>query len=249
MPVVPLDICLFGHRGAAGEAPENTLGGFAYAWEIGVRAFELDIRLSRDGQLVVIHDPALERTTDGVGLVCDYTAAELLSLNAACRFPGWVNREGVPSLQSVLERYHAGVHRWQLEIKTDAPERLEAVCTILTQQIEHFGLGERVTVTSFDPAALEIMRRTSPHRRLGLIRSPVQMEDIDLARTLGCSELCVPVDSGSAALVSAAHEGGLVVTGWLGNNSAQMERLLAWGVDAITTDLPSFASQYLSTAR
>lgn len=244
-----MDICLFGHRGAAGEAPENTLGGFAYAWEIGVRAFELDIHLSKDEQLVVIHDPTLERTTDGIGLVSDYTASELSSLNAACRFPGWPNREGVPSLQSLLARYYAGIRRWQLEIKTDASERLEVVCTILARQIANFDLGVRVTVTSFDPAALDIMQRTDAHQRLGLIRKPVQMEDIDLARTLGCSELCVPVESGSAPLVSGAHEAGLEVTGWLGNNSTQMERLLAWGVDAITTDLPSFASQYLSSVR
>jgi len=244
MPVI-----LFGHRGAAGEAPENTLGGFAYAWGVGVRAFELDIHLSKDGQLVVIHDPTLERTTDGEGLVSDYTAAELNSLNAACRFPGWPNQEGVPSLQSLLDRYYAGIRRWQLEIKTDASERLDVVCTILARQIDHFDLGVRVTVTSFDPAALEIMRRTTSHLRLGLIRSPAHLEDIDLARTLGCSELCIPVESGSAPLVSAAHEAGLEVTGWLGNSSAQLERLLAWGVDAITTDVPSFASRYLSTTR
>ncbi len=241
-----MDISLFGHRGAAGEAPENTLGGFAYAWEIGVRAFELDIHLSKDEQLVVIHDPTLERTTDGVGLVSDYTAAELSSLNAACRFPGWSNREGVPSLQNVLARYHTGIHRWQLEIKTDAPRRLEVVCKILARQIDHFDIYERVKVTSFDPAALQIMRRTAPHLILGLIRSPMLLEDIDLAQTLGCSEVCMPVESGGAWLVSAAHEAGLEVTGWLGNNPTQMERLLAWGVDAITTDVPSFAQQYMN---
>jgi glycerophosphoryl diester phosphodiesterase len=239
-------IRLFGHRGAAGEAPENTLGGFAYAWETGVRAFELDIHLSRDSELVVIHDPTLERTTHAAGWVGDHTTVELNSLNAACRFPGWPDREGIPSLQDVLNRYHKIIAHWQLEIKTDGAERLEVICKLLADQISRHQLSGRVTVTSFDPLALEIAHRTTPHLRLGLICGPRQPVDISLAKSLGCAELCINVKSGSATLVAAAQQAGLQVTGWLGNSQADLERLLDWEVESITTDVPAFAIPYLA---
>jgi len=240
-----LEIRLFGHRGAAGEAPENTLGGFAHAWEAGVRAFELDVHLSKDDQLVVIHDRTLERTTDGTGLVSDHTAEELHSLNAAHHFPGWPKREEVPTLEKVLEHYQTGIRGWQLEIKTKEAERLELLCKLLAQQIERFDLSERVRVISFNPTALEIQRRIAPTLRLGLICEPAQMEHIDLARSLGCSGFCIPVDGSSASLVSAAQKAGLYVTGWVGNTPEALDLLLEWGVDAMESDVPSFARQYL----
>lgn len=238
-------VTLFGHRGAAGEAPENTLGGFAHAWESGVRAFELDIRLSKDGQLVVIHDATLERTTDGAGRVGDHTAQALLALNAASHFPGWPKREGVPLLEEVLRRYGEGIQRWQLEVKTDTPERLERLCARLREKIERSGLRGRATVTSFDPAAIEIMRRLSPEQTLGLIVKPARMEAIEQATSRGCAELCVEVESASAALVRAAHAAGLRVTGWLGNSPEAVERLLDWGAEAITSDMPTRAREWI----
>jgi glycerophosphoryl diester phosphodiesterase len=238
-------VTLFGHRGAAGEAPENTLGGFAHAWESGVRAFELDIHLSRDGQLVVIHDPTLERTTDGRGRVGDHTAQALSALDAASHFPSWPRREGVPLLEEVLGRYSESIQRWQLEVKAGAPERLERLCARLAEQIERFGISQRATVTSFDPAALEIMRRIAPGQRLGLIVEPAAMQAVEQAKSLGCAELCLPVESGSAALVRAAHAAGLQVTGWLGNSPEAVARLLSWGVEAITSDVPGKARQWI----
>jgi glycerophosphoryl diester phosphodiesterase len=195
---------------------------------------------------MVIHDATLERTTDGIGLVSDYTAAELFSLNAAHSFPGWPEREGVPALQDVLERYQADIGRWQLEIKTDAPERLSIICALLAQQIDRFKLRNRVTVTSFDPVALEIQREVAPYLRLGLIKETLMRGDIDRAQILGCSELCISVKSGSKSLISTAKEAGLKVTGWVGNTPAELETLLNWGVDAITTDVPAFARPYLA---
>jgi glycerophosphoryl diester phosphodiesterase len=200
-----MEIRLFGHRGAAGEAPENTMGGFAHALRAGMRAFELDIHLSRDNQLVVIHDATLDRTTDGSGWVSDRSAEELASLNAAHQFPDWQEGEGIPTLEQVLAEYHTGIKRWKLEIKKEAGERLQVLCQLLLDQIERFDLSSRVTVTSFDPSALEIMQRLASHLPLALINSPMHPEDLDLAKSLGCSEICMPVVSGSAALVSSAQ--------------------------------------------
>lgn len=236
---------VFGHRGAAGEAPENTLGGFAYAYQAGVRAFELDIRLSKDAELVVIHDPSLDRTTDGSGPVKNLSRAELSRLNAAHSFPDWPAREGVPALEEVLERYHSRIAEWQFEIKTDSRVPPETISRLLTKLIARYGLLERATITSFDPRALAIARRSEAQLTLGLIFAPGQPIDTGQARSLGCSELCIPVSSGSPGLISSLQKAGFRVTGWLGNRSADLERLLGWGVEAITTDVPSFAIPYI----
>ena len=240
-----LDFCLFGHRGAAREAPENTLGGFEHAWQNGIRAFELDVHITRDDRLVVIHDRTLDRTTDGAGQVAGCTLEELSSLNAAHHFPGWEKREEIPLLEKVLERYQAGILRWQLEIKTKAAERLELLCTLLAGQIERYGLSERVTVTSFNTTALQVQRRVAPHLRLGLITEPAHMEHVALAISLDCADFCVPIESGSAALIAASQKAGLYVAGWVANTPEDIDTLLDWGVDAMTSDVPTFARQYL----
>jgi len=236
---------LFGHRGAAGEAPENTIGGFVHALESGVRAFELDVHLTKDKQLVVIHDGNLERTTDGVGLISDFSVRELSLLNAAYRFPKWKKREEIPTLDNVLKRFSNAIDYWQLEIKQDVTEHLDVVCQLLPEFIDRYNLRNRVTVTSFEPEALRIQHKQAPYLRLGLIREPMKLEDIELAQKIGCSEVCISVKNDNEHLVSAAHKANLLVTGWLGNKPSELNTLLEWEVDFITSDFPSFAIQFL----
>ena len=240
-----MEVLLFGHRGAAGEAPENTMSGFAYAWEAGIRCFELDIHLSRDRQLVVIHDPVLERTTDGRGRVGNFSAAELRALNT-CRFPpGWLTREGIPLLQDVLSIYRERIVHWQLEIKTDTPENLENIGSLLAQELRSQDLFQQVTVTSFDPTALITIGRLLPGLRRGLISDFGCIEQLKLPLELGCTNVCVPLRTSNQDVVQAATTAGLQVTGWLGNTIDEIKLLLAWGVNAITTDYPSLAVPYL----
>ncbi|MBI3974563.1 MAG: glycerophosphodiester phosphodiesterase [Chloroflexi bacterium] len=235
---------VFGHRGARGEAPENTLAGFAYARRLGVAAFELDVRLSADEQLVVIHDTTVDRTTDASGPVSAFTAAELARLDARAGFAGWPAPVGVPRLVDVLDVY-AGAVCFAIEVKTDAPERLERVCALLAAAIERYRLLGNVTVTSFDPVALEIMRRLAadvPRAYIGAYDAPAFLET---ARRLGCAQADVPLARGSAAVVRAAQAHGLRVIGWQGNTRDDLEKLVTWGVDGLTSDYPSRALAFL----
>ena len=95
---------VFGHRGARGEAPENTLSGFGFALGLGVDGLELDVRLSADGQLVVIHDETVDRTTDAAGPVAAFRADQLARLDARGSCPEWPQRVGVPTLEQVLRQ-------------------------------------------------------------------------------------------------------------------------------------------------
>ncbi len=238
---------LYGHRGAAFEAPENTLAGFAYAWKIGVRSFELDVRLSADQQLVVLHDESLQRTA-GVGQkVGELTAAELVELKAPALFPGWHEKPTIPLLEEVLKTFAQKAKSWELEIKTDAPENLEILCPKLVEQIGRYEIGERVVVTSFDPQALDIMRRIAPGLRRGFISRYDQPELLETAIRLGCYRACIPLHFSSKTMVQAAHAVGLHVTGWQGDSVEMLETLLDWEVDAITSNRPSLALDFLHT--
>jgi glycerophosphoryl diester phosphodiesterase len=231
---------LFGHRGAKGEAPENTVAGFAYARNLEIDAFELDIRLSADERLVVMHDATVDRTTDGTGPVSAYTAAELARLDARADFPQWPERIGVPALDEILEAI-PDVRVWEWEIKTDAPERLERICRQIGPLIERFGLRGRVTVSSFDPIALELIAAAAPDLPRGFIGAFDTPAYLETALRLGCAQVDIPLKSGSADMVRAAHDEGLRVTGWQGNTPEDVRTLHAWRVDHITTDFPMVA--------
>lgn len=113
---------IIGHRGARNEAPENTIAGFTYAVELGLQAVELDVRLARDGQLVVIHDATVDRTTDRNGRVGDFTAPELGGMDARAAHPEWPERCGIPTLTDVLDVV-GHLPRLLVEIKADRPGR------------------------------------------------------------------------------------------------------------------------------
>ncbi|CAA9256349.1 MAG: Glycerophosphoryl diester phosphodiesterase [uncultured Chloroflexi bacterium] len=235
---------LFGHRGARGEAPENTLAGFRHARGVGVAAFELDVRLTADDKLAVIHDATVDRTTNESGPVSDFTAAQLAELDARANHPEWPERVGVPLLSEVLDGFADQV-RFAIEIKTDAPERLELVCAAVVAHIERYAVAETVAVTSFDPVALEIMRRIAPalpRAFIGAFDTPAFLET---ALRLECRQADVQLSRGSAEVVRQAQSHGLRVVGWQGNTTENLAALIEWGVDGITSDYPTQALAYL----
>lgn len=235
---------LFGHRGARGEAPENTLPGFAHAQRAGVAAFELDVHLSADGQLVVIHDATVDRTTNATGPVGDFTAAQLAALDARAASPDWPEPCGVPTLDQVLDAY-AATMRFAIEVKTDTPERLERVGALVVDTIARYHLLERVAVTSFDAVALEIVGHLAPdvpRAYIGAYNTPAFLET---ALRLGCVQADIPLARSSVEVVKEAQARGLRVVGWQGNTAEDLTGLLAWGVNGITSDYPTRALAFL----
>jgi glycerophosphoryl diester phosphodiesterase len=240
-------VILYGHRGARFEAPENTLTGFRHALRQGITAFEFDVHLSADDQLVVIHDATVDRTTNGSGAVATMTVAELASLDARSIFPDWPEPAGVPALDQVLDLIgHAD--DMEIEIKTDRPERLQRVAELVLDAIRRFDLGERANVTSFDPVALEAIGRLAPQQRRGFIAKFETAQDLATALRLGARHCAIPIKTGSAERVREAHDAGLRVTGWQGNTREDVHTLLAWDVDAITSDYPTLARSVLREA-
>ena len=223
------------HRGASAHAPENTLESFALALRLGADRVELDIRATADGVPVVVHDPTLERTTGVARAVADVTAAELRALPAAVR---------PPTLDDVLDAFGAGA-RYLIEVKRIPVETESVVLDALSAR----GLGHHAAIQSFDHLLLRRLRRRDPALSLAALFRP----GADLRSGLrlvapfvdGIGPVAAQIDPG---LMHEAHGRGLLVRPWTVNDSREMQRLLAAGVDGIITDRPERARATIGTA-
>ncbi|MGN6485630.1 MAG: glycerophosphodiester phosphodiesterase [Thermomicrobiales bacterium] len=240
---------VIGHRGARFEAPENTLAGFAHAIVLKVEAVEFDVRLSRDGELVVIHDATVDRTTDGSGAVSSFTAAELVALDARAGFADVAMPCGVPAFDEVLDLLAPSNLGMMIEIKQDTPEQEERIVVGVLERLQARDLTDRATITSFDPVALEIVARKAPGQRRGFIGAWDSDTFLDTALRLGCVQADMHHTTASAAMVAKAHAAGLTVVGWPCNTPEEVALLTGWGVDAVTSDAPTLVREALEGMR
>lgn len=215
-----------GHRGLMGVEPENTLRSFRRADREGVDVIELDLHLSEDGALVVMHDADVGRTTDGTGPVAGFTLERLRQLDAG-------EGERVPVFEEVVEAVEAPI---QAEIKDRAAAR------VLAGVIEARGLHKRVTVISFHDEALRETRELLPDMPLVLVAgksSPTAPERaLDLGAVMVSLELC-HVD---AQTVRRCHEAGLEVISWTVNTPQELGHARELGLDGVVTDRPEIAA-------
>lgn len=229
---------VIGHRGARGEAPENTLAGFLHAVQAGVRHFELDVRLSFDERPVVIHDDTVSRTTGEQGAVADLPASHLAGMDARHGTAPWPGATGIPTLEEVLIAC-AGAESWQLEIKSDKPARIRLLVQRMADLLTQLNLADRVTLTSLDTEVLKIAKREVPGLARGYVAERVEPAPLATAQKLGCALLVPNWKIVNDTLVGAAHDAGLPVSVWTVNDLMVAERLINLGVDSIITDFPS----------
>jgi glycerophosphoryl diester phosphodiesterase len=244
----------FAHRGGAALRPENTLEAFDHGLALGVDGLELDVRLSRDGVVVVHHDDTLERTTDARGPIAAFTADELDRVDAAYWFTldsaasGYPFRGraiGVPRLRAVLQRYRDT--RLIVELKARHAELAQRTI----DEIRAAGAIERVVLGSFYWQALHAARRYDPRVATGAAREETRwaLYRSRLRWPLGRTryrEFQVPVRSGSTIIVTPrfiahAHRAGLPVRVWTVDRAEEMEQLLDWGADSLISDRPDIA--------
>jgi glycerophosphoryl diester phosphodiesterase len=232
------------HRGGALLWPENSLTAFRGALGLGVDLVELDVHLTKDGEVVVIHDPTLERTTTGRGAVRDHAWADL----GAVTVKG-TTAERPPKLEEVLELIWPTPVGLLLEIKA-APDRTryasmeEKVLGLLDAR----GLAPRTTVMAFDWAVLERLRELSPTLRLTGLLSRRGAEQIGgvrpaverLAR-LKVNDLGIERTLLAPDAVAVARAAGLTIGVWTVNEADELRAALAAGVDYVTTDRPDLA--------
>jgi len=238
---------VYAHRGGAALAPENTLAAFDAGLAAGADGIELDVRLAADGVAVLMHDPTVDRTTDGSGPVDALTAAELSALDAGCRFerdgafPFRGRGVGVPSLRAVLERRRDT--SLIVELKSSDPRLVQAV----VDDIHAAGAAGRVTVGSFQKGALDAVRALDPSIRTGADTDDVR-NGVDGLRAkpvfdaFQVPEVFAGMRVVTPEFIARAHDAGVTVVVWTVNREDDMRRLLDWGVDGLITDRPDIAA-------
>ena len=234
---------IYGHRGAKGEAPENTLESFQFCRQQGVNRCELDIQLSADGQLMVIHDPTLKRTTGRRGKVIDYPAAQLEQLDARASGPNWNRPCPIPRLETLFQE--CSFSHWQLEVKSASRTRSVQLIKALDELVQRYQLTDAVTVTSSSRTVLRALKEHAPHLSRGLVAEFNWLDPIKVALNYGCDLLAIKWTLCTPERVQKAKQQGLHVSVWTVNEPALMRRLHNMGVDSIITDYPSLAVRTL----
>lgn len=230
---------IYGHRGARGEAPENTLSSFQACLAQGVTRCELDLHLSRDGELMVIHDPSLRRTTGRRGKVAEQTAADLSGCDARFAIPHWPDPCPIPRLAELFE--HCAFEHWQLEVKSASQDRARRTALAIQQLAQVWKRTEHITVTSSSRTVLKALREYTPELARGLVAEHDWLEPVRTAQQYGCELLVLHWKLCTPARLKKAHQKGLQVSAWTVNDPEQMRTLADIGVDSIITDYPSRA--------
>jgi len=222
------------HRGGAKLAPENTLKAFSGAIALGADAFELDIHLSRDQQLVVIHDDTLQRTSKKDGVVREMTLAQLKQADPT-----------IPSLAEAL-RLARGKCRVIVEIKHPHGSRHQDIENVLLKTLEQEKMLDQVVVISFDRQSLKTLRKMNASLETGyLFGAPTPLEN--LKKDLGITFVGPHFRLASAQFIAEAHALGLRVNAWTVDDPLDMRRLLQDCCDCITTDRPDRLLKLLAT--
>lgn len=235
---------IYGHRGARGEAPENTLASFRRTLDAGVTRVELDLHLSSDRQLMVIHDPTLKRTTGLGGKVSRHSAAALMRLDARRDGPPWPEPCPIPSLEQLFQHCPEFEH-YQLEVKSGSAGQSRIVLDAIADLVKRFGFEDRVVVTSSSRTLLKTARDEGYHLPTGLVEEYGLIDPLKSARRYGCRYLILNWKLCKPARVNKAQAMGLHVSVWTVNDPRIMQRLVAMGVDSLITDLPHLAVETL----
>ena len=236
---------VYGHRGASGYAPENTLEAFELAVQQGAHGVELDVHLSRDGELVVAHDETIERVSDGTGRLCDHSLSELKRLRFNKTHPEYQNAR-IPTLGEVFELLAPTGLKVNVELKNsliDYPD-LEARCVELAARM---GMTQRVLYSSFNHHSLLRLKAIDPSIPCGILYECTMVKPWEYAHALGMnalhphfSELLIPGECDSA------HALGLEVNPWTVNDEADILMACRAGADRLITNYPDRALSNLA---
>ncbi len=249
---------VFAHRGGSRRWPENTMLAFQNAADLGVDALELDIHSTADGEIVVIHDPFVDRVTNGTGAVQNFTLAELQQLDAGY----WWSEDGehsypfrgrgltIPTLAEVFTTFP---HYWiNIDIKQSDPPIVEP----FVEMIRAYGMTQQVCAGSFHTQTVNQFRQTCPE--VTTAASLPEAEQMLLLSKLGLGafyrgraqamqlpEVEMRLRVVTPAFIQVAHSHGVAVHVWTINDISQMRRLIEMGVDGLMTDYPDLLLKLL----
>jgi glycerophosphoryl diester phosphodiesterase len=223
---------IVGHRGAAGTEPENTIRSFKCAGRMGVDYVELDVRRCKTRELVVMHDPTVDRTTNGKGVVRNLSISEIRSLDAG-------KGEKVPLLSEVVVLAKSN---FNLFVEVKEPGTEEEILSMLRMS----GLSKSFII-SFFHNSIRDLKRVHPSLRCGVIFSEEPVRPWRLALDANANMISPNLAYTTSELVEGAHKHGLLVQVWPVNTLEDFARAIEAGVDGVAGDYPRLLLDYLSS--
>jgi glycerophosphoryl diester phosphodiesterase len=228
---------ILGHRGAMGLAPENTLISLETALQYDVDLLEIDVHLSKDKKLMVIHDETVDRTTDGSGFVQDLTAKEIRQLDAGKRFHKKFAGQKVPFLSEVLDLVADSPARLNIEIK-NGPIIYKDIEKKVSTLMEEYDLTDRIIISSFDHHVLERIKKINPAIHTAILYGSNIMNFQTYVKDLGVSAVHPHHHWVNEELIRDMHEMDIAVNTWVINSFRQFQNFSKMGVDCIGTNYP-----------
>lgn len=226
------------HRGFSGIAPENTLAAVRAAIEVGADMVEIDVTLSADGHIVVLHDETLDRTTNGSGEVSQLTLAELKRLDAGSWFDPSFAGERVPTLDQVLTEVE-GRTLLNVEIKSEAVAR--GIVALVADTIRKLEMIDQVVVSSSSPTALQEVHSLAPDIRTAVLYNDTHHQGrdaVEIATELGATVFNIKRQRLTRRMLRRCRQHDIPVGVYTVNEARRMRRLVKKGIDAIFTDRP-----------
>jgi glycerophosphoryl diester phosphodiesterase len=240
-------IKVYAHRGYSGRYPENTMLAFRKAVEVGADGIELDVQLTKDGQLVVIHDEAIDRTTDGTGFVRDYTLEELRKFNAAATWEGKFGFEPIPTFEEYCAWAAGEKIITNIELKTGV-WYYENIEEKTLEMVRAHGLTDRVLFSSFNHSSIAALRQLAPEIKCGALVEKDGLGNPGFYCTkhdFQCFHpgwMCLPKED-----MDSCKANGIEVNVWTVNDMDVLLRLVEWGVDGLITNYPPVCLAYVKS--
>ena len=229
---------IYAHRGDSAYAPENTLSAFLLANTMGAQGIELDVQLTRDGQVAVMHDEVLKRTTREKGLLRDYTLEQLKRMDAGSHFSLNFQGEKIPTLVEVIYFLKPTVLELNIEIKSSFLTYQAGLVEKVNRKIVESGMGERIIVSSFDHKCLLELRALNPKIAIGLLYETRMVHPGEYARALGADAVHPYHGNLDEEDAAECRRLGIRINPWTVDRPEDVKRMLALGVDAIITNKP-----------
>lgn len=237
---------VFAHRGASGYAPENTLEAFVIAMEQGADGIELDVQLTKDGEVVVIHDETIDRVSDHSGFVKDYTLAELKQFDFKNHMEAYTNAK-IPTLKEVLELVRPGKMEVNIELKTSVIW-YSGIEEKVLEIVKETGMEERVIYSSFNHYSIQKILELNPSAQTAYLFMDVMLDVEKYAKETGVSALHPPFfQLKMADFMKKYMDSGLKMRIWTVNDEADMKYFMENNVEAIITNYPDRAVKIKKT--
>lgn len=226
----------FAHRGFKGKYPENTMLAFRKAVEAGACGIEFDVHLSKDGELVIIHDETLERTTDGKSLVCEKTLEELKKLNASKLYPDF-EVQRIPTLREYFEFAKDKEIITNIELKNSIID-YEGIEEKVYELINEYNLSEKIIISSFNHESLVRFKNIDPNIKCGVLESSRLYKPWEYVKNLGMEyyhPMNFVVDE---KVIKKCRDNDIGLNIWFGQSEFDYSLYVKDGVTSLITDYP-----------